>query len=189
MIGKWGNLNWVGDGGGGFQMYSVVFESPFEWCTFCKFAQNHWRRTNNLTMFVIVDWRQVSLRTSHPCLKVVWGSRNLFTDWWKVCQICWRKNWPHHCQNSASMWGVLWVLIIIAQPLHFFVFLEVWWLFWVLDCYGGAMNFSTMFSCYPYRLNHLFTVAGSCSMLCCCCLLFPFVFCKSNFQLLQIEAN
>lgn len=168
-------------------MYSVVFESPFEWCTFSKLAWNHWRRTNNLTMFVIVDWRQVSLRTSP--FKVVWGSRNLFTDW-KVCQICWRKNWLHYCQNSASMWGFMY---FNNRTTIAFCFLGGLLALFGFSWYGRApWFFSTMFSCHPYWLNHLFTVAGSCSMLCCCCLLFPFVFAITIFvfcKLGQIKAK
>lgn len=171
--------------GRGFQMYSVVFESPFEWCTFCKLAWNHWRRTNNLTMFVIVDWRQVSWRTM-PCQGGVGGSRNLFTDW-KFCQICWRKNWLHKCQISASILGVL---CINNRTTIACVFLFSWRSvgFFGFLFYGRAMTSSTMFSCYPYELNHLFTVAGSCSMFCCCCFLFPFAFCKSIVVPMQIEA-
>ena len=99
----------------------------------------HWfwflRRTNNLTMFVIVNWRQVSWRTL-PCQGGVGVTQPLY--WLKSLPnvLSWRKNWMYH--RKMAHWNVscnkslgFLILIIIAQPLHVcFVFLEVCWLYW-----------------------------------------------------------
>ena len=98
------------------------------WCWFL-------RRTNNLTMFVIVNWRQVSWRTmTLPCQGGVGVTQPLY--WLKSLPnvLSWRKNWMYH--RKMAHWNVscnkslgFLILIIIAQPLHVCsVFLEVCWL-------------------------------------------------------------